>query len=265
MRGAAALRLRPQRLTPAARGPLSPLSTRPLSTCLSCRYAYKQSPRIIQQRRASSSYGDSYPDKFAPRSGPPDLDATNYYTLFPSTLPYGPPPNSFFTFNTSALRREFLELQSATHPDKFPQGPDKQRAETLSARLNDAYRTLSDPLKRAQYLLAEFHGINVLAEDGSGASKAGLDPETLMIVMEAQETVEELSGVPPAEAEKVVKRLRDANADRIEATVEKLASSFDISDIERAHTETVRLQFWYSLRDGLREWEPGHEEIRIVH
>lgn len=193
------------------------------------------------------------------------MNTTNYYTLFPSTLPHGPPPDSFFAFNTSALRREFLELQSATHPDKFPQGPDKQRAETLSAQLNNAYRTLSDPLTRAQYLLAQFHGIDVLAEDGSGTSKAGLDMETLMIVMEAQEKVEELSGVPAAEAEKVIKRLRDANADRLESTVEKLGTSFDISDIETAHTETVRLKFWYSLRDGLREWEPGHGEIRIVH
>lgn len=170
-----------------------------------------------------------------------------------------------FTFNSAALRREFLQLQSATHPDKFAQGPAKQRAEALSALLNDAYRTLSDPLYRAQYILKEFHGIDVLAEDGSGASRAGLDSETLMEVMDAQEAVEELSNVPPAEAEKVVKRLKDANSERIEATVERLAMSFDINEIEQARMETVRLRFWYSLRDGLRDWEPGHGEIRIVH
>lgn len=259
--------LRPQRLISAAQKPHSSLSTRPLATCLSYRYASasKQSALLLQQRRASSSSRDSYPDTQSSRRVPPNINTTNYYTLFPSTLPHGPPPESFFSFNTSELRREFFELQSATHPDKFPQGPEKQRAETLSALLNDAFRTLSDPLTRAQYLLAEFHGIDVLAEDGSGKSKAGLDPETLMVVMDAQEAVEELSGVPAAEAEKVVKKLREANWERIEATVERLASSFDLSEIETAHTETVRLQFWYSLRDGLREWEPGHGEIRIVH
>lgn len=190
-------------------------------------------------------------------------DITNHYTIFPNTLPRGPPPNSSFAFDASALRREFLQLQNAVHPDKFPQGPEKQRAEALSSRINNAYRTLSDPLSRAQYLLSEFHGIDVLAEDG--ASKHTLDPETLMEVMDVQETVEGLSSVPAAEAEETITRLRADNAKHIEESIANLQTSFDTGDIEAAQAETVRLRFWYSLRDGLREWEPGHGEIRIVH
>lgn len=190
-------------------------------------------------------------------------DLTNHYTVFPDTIPGGPPPNSPFEIPLPALRREFLKLQALSHPDKYPPGPAKQRAEALSARINEAYRTLADPLHRAQYLLSQWHGIDVTAEDG--AAKHALDPETLMEVMEAQETVEEASSLPEAEAEATINRLRDENAARIDASVKALGEAFDRGDIEAARAECVRLRFWYSLADGLREWEPGRTEIRLVH
>lgn len=191
------------------------------------------------------------------------LDITNYYTIFPDTIPGGPPPHSPFEIPVSALRREFLKLQARAHPDKYPPGPAKERAEALSARINEAYRTLADPLYRAQYLLAQWHGIDVTAEDG--ASKHALDPETLMEVMDVQETIEEVSSGPEAEAEATINRLRDENAARIDATVRALGEAFDRGDIEAARAECVRLRFWYSLADGLREWEPGRTEIRLIH
>lgn len=191
------------------------------------------------------------------------VDITNHYTIFHSTVPDGPPPNSPFHIDQASLRREFLRLQNVIHPDKFPPGPTKERAEALSARINEAYRTLSDPLLRAQYLLSEWHGIDVTAEDG--AAKHALDPETLMLVMEVQETVEELENEPAEEAEQTVARLRGENDERIQQSVERLAGAFDAGDIEAARSETVKLKFWYSLRDGLREWEPGKAEIRLVH
>ncbi|EED16101.1 DnaJ domain protein [Talaromyces stipitatus ATCC 10500] len=249
-----AITLRPQRLMSSvrARGPLSYSPSRPI--CLLCQQKQFTSNtlKLASQRQ-----------KVNPSSNPLTPDITNHYTIFPNTLPQGPPPNSSFSFDTSALRREFLQLQNAFHPDKFPQGPEKQRSEALSSRINDAYRTLIDPLSRAQYLLSHFHGIDVLAEDS--AQTHPLDSETLMEVMDVQEAVEELSSAPVAEAEATVARLREENATRIEETVDKLHKAFDSGDIETAQRETVRLRFWYSLRDGLREWEHGHGAIRIVH
>ncbi|KAH8701019.1 hypothetical protein BGW36DRAFT_375400 [Talaromyces proteolyticus] len=272
MRGTIALRS--QRLVlaaPRARGFPRPvlritpsrISSSNSSVCLLCRYNHTSTtPSILrqlplQQRRTAS--GASRDD-----STPITPDVTNHYTIFPSTLPKGPPPQSPFEIDTSSLRREFLRLQNGVHPDKVPQGPEKQRAEALSSRINDAYRTLVDPLSRAQYLLAEFHGIDVLAEDG-GNSKAAMDSETLMEIMDVQEAVEELTNAPTAEAESEIARLRKENAERIEDSVRKLGEAFDNADMETAQMETVRLRFWYSLRDGLREWEPGHAEIRIIH
>jgi molecular chaperone HscB len=159
------------------------------------------------------------------------------------------------------LRREFLRLQNVIHPDKYPPGPAKQRAEALSARVNEAYRTLADPLQRAQYLLREIHGIDVTAEDG--ATQHALDPETLMEVMEVQETIEDVGAGP--EAEETIAALKKENDARVAECVKSLAQAFERGDIEAARQECVRLRFWYSVGEGLREWEPGRTEIRLVH
>lgn len=188
-------------------------------------------------------------------------DITNYYTIFPQTIPAGPPPASPFSISVADLRREFLQLQSKIHPDKYPAGDAKQHAEALSARINEAYRTLADPLQRAQYLLREWHGIDVTAEDA--ATKHALDPETLMEVMEVQETIEEVGATPEGEAE--INALKIDNDGRIGVCVGALAGYFDKGDIEAARKECIRLRFWYSVGEGLREWEPGNTEIRLVH
>ncbi|WEW58459.1 hypothetical protein PRK78_003927 [Emydomyces testavorans] len=185
---------------------------------------------------------------------PPDI--SNHYTIFPKTLPQGPPPASSFDISVPNLRREFLALQGLVHPDKYPSGAAKQRAEALSARINDAYRTLSDPLSRAQYLLAFQHGIDVTSEDG--AKRHPQDPETLMQVLEIQEAIEE------AQDEATILELKTENEERVRHTVRALGEAIDRGDVDEAVRKCVRLRFWYNIRDALREWEPG-KEIRLVH
>lgn len=86
-----------------------------------------------------------------------------------------------------------------------------------------------------------------------------------MDVMSVQETVEEVSSKPREEAVKTVERLRGENSERVDICVKDLGNAFDRDDIEGARKETVRLRFWYSLGGGLKEWEPGMAEIRLVH
>lgn len=211
-------------------------------------------------------------------------DVTNYYTLFPQTLPHGPPapasniPNSSsltnadgqndeqhakFHIHPRELRKEFLQLQSQFHPDKYANGsPAHQRAYALSTLLNNAYKTLSDPLARAQYLLHLQHDIDVTNEDNKAHPT---DQETLMVVMEAQEELEGLEvDMPRQDAEAVVQKLKEENNTRIFETERALAEAFETGDVETARQETVRLNYWMSLRSGLNEWEPG-KEIRLTH
>ncbi|PLB44760.1 Co-chaperone Hsc20 [Aspergillus steynii IBT 23096] len=216
----------------------------------------------LRRRFASTSPASN--DSGAP-AGPESRgiapDITNHYTIFRQTLPSGPPPGSPFDISLGDLRREFLQLQNVSHPDKYPPGEAKRRAEAFSTLINEAYRTLADPLLRAQYLLREMHGIDVTAEDG--AAKHALDAQTLMEVMEVQETIEEVSADPNAEAK--IAELKKENAVRVESGVRELAGAFDREDIETARTECVRLRFWYNVGEALKEWEPGMTELRLVH
>src|SRR6201999_389935 len=106
---------------------------------------------------ASSSRNSSKPPPPPPPRRRDDASSqsnASYYTLFPSTLPDGPPPHGAFTIDLRQLRREFLQLQAQAHPDLAPEA-ERPAAQARSARINEAYRTLQQPLQRAQYLLAQ--------------------------------------------------------------------------------------------------------------
>lgn len=183
-------------------------------------------------------------------------DITSFYTLFPHTLPQGPPPASPFHIPLSPLKREFLQLQSRFHPDKYPTStPAHQKALALSSFINNAYQTLADPLLRAQYLLQELYDIDVMSEDNSSFPT---DQGTLMEVMEAQESVEE------AQSQEEVDRLKAENRVRIDDTVARLGAAFERNNKDAAIQECVRLNYWRSLQQGLEDWEPG-KEIRLIH
>ncbi|KAI1651519.1 Co-chaperone Hsc20 [Daldinia loculata] len=172
----------------------------------------------------------------------------SHYDLFPQTLPQGPPPKGRFAIDVRALRREFLTLQSTAHPDLAPPGASsKRRAEAASARINDAYRTLADPLSRAQYLLRQRWGIDAAGEETGRVE----DPELLMLVLETREAIEE------AGSEEDLEPVRAENEARIRESEDRLARAFEEDDGERARREVTRLRYWVNIRDAVHNWEEG--------
>lgn len=75
-------------------------------------------------------------------------DAQNYFTLF--NLP------RHLTIDIAALEKSFYAQSRRLHPDRFASRPrlEQDAALAQSSRLNDAYRTLKDPILRTEYLLA---------------------------------------------------------------------------------------------------------------
>lgn len=215
--------------------------------------------KLAQTRLASTNSSTttsaSTKESFNPSTSAPLPDISNHYTLFPSTLPHGPPPNGPFSIPLPALRKEFLQIQSLHHPDKHPNEPAHSKALALSALINNAYKTLADPLLRAQYLLLQNYDIDVMSEDNSAHAS---DSETLMEVMEAQERIED------AETQAQVDEIRVENAKRIEETVRALGKALEQDDAAAATRECIRLKYWRSLADGLHSWEPG-KEVRLIH
>ena len=88
------------------------------------------------------------------------------------------------TLDADDLKRRFYERSRQWHPDRFsrrsPQ--EQQKALEMTAVLNDAFRTLRDPVARAEYFLGE---------NGVKPSKEA-PPELLEEVFELNMALEEL-------------------------------------------------------------------------
>jgi molecular chaperone HscB len=70
-----------------------------------------------------------------------------------------------FGCDAAALERSYHALQSEVHPDRHASAGDSARRVALqsSARVNEAYRALKDPVARGAYLLS-LHGVEAFAE-----------------------------------------------------------------------------------------------------
>jgi molecular chaperone HscB len=89
---------------------------------------------------------------------------------------------------TDALEQKFLQLSWKLHPDNFVNAGEEERELSLkrSSELNDAYRTLRDPIARVEYLLA------IEGERKEGEKKQQAPPELLEEVFELNESLDEL-------------------------------------------------------------------------
>ncbi len=87
-----------------------------------------------------------------------------------------------------ALEQKFLQLSWKLHPDNFVNANPDEREISLkrSSELNDAYRTLRDPVARVEYLLA------IEGARKEGQTKQQAPPELLEEVFELNESLDEL-------------------------------------------------------------------------
>ena len=107
-----------------------------------------------------------------------------------------------YALETDALERSYREIQSKVHPDRFAHAGDAERRASLqwTTRVNEAYRTLKDPVQRAKHLL-ELHGVDVAFE-----TNTAMPPEFLMQQMELREALE--NAKDPSALDELRKRLR---------------------------------------------------------
>ena len=94
----------------------------------------------------------------------PTIELMNYFEFFdlPRTL----------ALDVVALEKQFYAMSRKLHPDRFASKPvaEQEAALAQSSLLNDAYRTLKDPILRTQYLL-KLEGVE-LEEQSKAATEA---------------------------------------------------------------------------------------------
>jgi len=129
-----------------------------------------------------------------------------------------------------AIDARWKQLQREVHPDKFStEGAAAQRvAMQWSVRINEAYRRLKDPLKRAAYL-CELHGEPVNAENNTAMAS-----DFLMQQMQWREELEEASAV--AELDQLAAQVATARL----ALLQQCARLLDEKQDYKAAVQQVR-------------------------
>ena len=119
--------------------------------------------------------------------------------LCPHCQALQPPPNDYFKFfglprklsiDTERLQAYFYELSRKLHPDKYSRKSERERGYSTAATaiLNDGWRTLKNPVLRAEYLLTQ-EGLEIAEQ-----RTKDVPPELLEEVFELNMALEELRG-----------------------------------------------------------------------
>ena len=160
-----------------------------------------------------------------------------------------------FHLSPVELEKKFLELSRQNHPDKFAKASPRERLESVqrTTALNDAYRLLTDPVTRAEYLLS-LEGLDI--GDERNAVKAA--PELLGDMMERNEALAEARAEGDAtRVEQIageVRTLRDAAMKQIgeKFAVEKPA----LGEIAQL---LIAMRYYARLLEQVEAFESGKE------
>jgi molecular chaperone HscB len=152
----------------------------------------------------------------------------------------------------ASLDRAYFALQRQWHPDRFVARPpdERARASTEAAALNDAYRTLKDPLSRAVYL-AELRGVEL-----PGDGKTIDDPDLLMEAMEAREALHEAASPDAVEA------LAAQAKRRAQEALKGLADLFLREDKPAIRKTLLRLRYFDKFAEEARARHMNLERSR---
>jgi molecular chaperone HscB len=155
-----------------------------------------------------------------------------------------------FRLDAQALERAYRELQRRVHPDRYASATDTEKRLALqaSARANEAYRTLRDPVARAEYLLS-LRGVDTNLETDTRLPVAFLTRQ-----LERREAAEEAHG---ARDDAALAALVDDVRRDAAAVAREVASLFDAGDLAGAAARVREWRFLVKLGDDVDALREG--------
>lgn len=165
-----------------------------------------------------------------------------------------------FSVDVKRVELSMKNLQKRLHPDKFSSAGgqmkrEKEYSEEISARVNEAYGKLRDPLLRAKYLFglktgAAYDGAEETETNGDEAREE-VPPELLFLVMEVREAIEDAD----EDGEELIK-LKEENEERMEEAERRVGEALDDEvefDAEKARKAIVELTYFEKIRKEIIE------------
>ena len=182
--------------------------------------------------------------------------AHNDATLFcPHCSKIQPPPGGDYfsvfgleprlNLDLAALEQEFHRLSRRLHPDRFARAGENEKQWSLAdtALLNDAYRTLKDPIHRTEYLL-KLHGAEI-GDEHSGKDRR--DPSRV-----PADLLEEVFELNMQLEEMRMARSAGETDTELQASLEQAKRKFDglLDDVDK------------DLRNEWQAWDEGDDVAR---
>jgi molecular chaperone HscB len=173
-----------------------------------------------------------------------------------------------FAVDEVLLEQRYKELTKVLHPDRFARSDPRARRASLerSVQLNEAWRCLKDPIRRAEYLLS-LHGIDVGDRAGAGNPDQSDGHATLpvpqVLLMEVLELREALAEAHAAgdvhETEALIAKVRS----RLGPVMDDVAKGFAVSPpaLGTIAARLVTVRYYRRFLDEARLlWEQDEPE-----
>jgi molecular chaperone HscB len=157
-----------------------------------------------------------------------------------------------FGLDKEMLEKAYREIQSRVHPDRFAHAGDAERRASLqwTTRVNEAYRTLKDPVQRAKHIL-ELQGIDVGFE-----TDTQMPTDFLLQQLELREELEAAASKKDAAGLDAMRARLRRQKSLLEA---EIGDAIDLKrDFEGAAGQVRKLMFLHRLDE---EIDSAHEEI----
>jgi len=120
-----------------------------------------------------------------------------------------------FGLDGEALEKSYRETQSRVHPDRFAHAGDAERRASMqwTTRVNEAYRTLKNPVQRAKHIL-ELHGVDVEFE-----TNTQMPTDFLLQQLELREELEAAAAKKDAAGLDALRNRLRGEKDRLEGQI----------------------------------------------
>lgn len=160
--------------------------------------------------------------------------------------------------DTTALERTFYKLSRKLHPDVYARAGEQEQQWSLeqTSLLNDAYRTLKNPISRTEYLL-HLEGVEIEQDkrsEGGAKKESRVPPDLLEEVFELNMQLEEMR----------MNRTMGEDDPQLRSDLEKAKSQFEGQMAESDSQLQALWEKWDTALDAGREAPKTETKDKLV-
>jgi molecular chaperone HscB len=150
-----------------------------------------------------------------------------------------------FAVDAGALDSAYRDVQGRVHPDKFVNATDAEKRVAMqwATRANEAYQTLKNPQKRAQYM-CELNGVDLQTESNTAMPMAFL--------MQQMEWREELGDARASKDGDALEALDQQLRNERKARLAEIGQQIDTGDFHAAAQGVRALMFLEKFGEEVR-------------